>query len=166
MWIDFGGKPSYFGMRNVVRNTFTSSAWLRTRALFRGLSVALFVTTSLIQLAGSAPELGVAHIRCAEHGELTHAPAPGNAAVAASRFAGSLMDSRAAFRGSSPASGGHEHCPFAAVLDQPAPTLSLTANLDGATLSPPLQATGWRRASLPSRRLVLDSAPKTSPPAA
>jgi hypothetical protein len=105
-------------------------------------------------------ELGAPHVRCAEHGELTHVetdPTARPTAVALDEHA--LDEGRSA---GEPA--GHEHCPFAVVLEQTAPTPRLDRFLIG-NAPPPLPAARPADAVTPvTQAPLLLAAPKTSPP--
>src|SRR5438128_2302363 len=81
--------------------------------LFSVLGIILYVLAWSGQLAAGAHS-GVPHIRCAEHGELSH--------IAIARAeAGPLPLERAAASAQDDShAGGHEHCPIAAVVDQSA----------------------------------------------
>src|SRR5438094_9571389 len=86
------------------------------------LGIVLYFVAWSGQLAAGAHS-GVPHVRCNEHGELSHITIAAAHAVAAPArsmpAAGSQERSHA---------GGHEHCPIAAVIDQSArPTRSAPA---------------------------------------
>jgi hypothetical protein len=136
---------------------------LRNRSpVLRGLGCALLVGCLLAELAGTAVELGAAHVRCAEHDELTHVSRSLGAPVDATeptsntnRIAGQA-DARNAT---------HEHCPLAALLNQAKPTLKRPAGLTAPTEGQGL-ARGFFAADVPpALRAPIDVAPKTSPPA-
>jgi hypothetical protein len=111
------------------------------------------------RLAGGVHELAAPHVVCAEHGDLTdvaHVTATSVAAV-----------SDVSEMGAAPAEdmpGGHEHCPFAVVLEQTAPTPKLDRFVV-LTIAPARPALLPAVSQLPAVQApLLLAAPKTSPP--
>ena len=129
----------------------------------RLLAVALVAIVAAAPLARSFHEITVRHVRCAEHGELTHvhvAAATERDAASTRAASSSVAESR-----ETDSIDGHEHCASAVVV---------RARLDVAIVRtpvrfepPPAVVREVPRASTrPGRTCVLASAPKTSPPSA
>jgi hypothetical protein len=110
-------------------------------------------------IASSWHELTVQHVRCAEHGELTHVPTSRGLAVTEARTVASVGGLDLA------ALDGHDHCSSGCIVRK---------KLDASVIPTPLR---WAPppsigreirdlAPRPGRACVLASAPKTSPPSA
>lgn len=136
----------------------------RTGAARTLLAGVLLVVAAVAPFAASWHEASVQHVRCAEHGELTHvAVNTGAHANAVTHRAGAA---RVAVNGGNPGiPASHDHCEFAFVVQSSAqpPAVHTTVR----TLPPSVVAT---RPALvlpaPGRAFLLASAPKTSPPCA
>jgi hypothetical protein len=138
--------------------------------LRRSGAVKTLLAGLLLLVAGVAPftaswhEASVQHVRCAEHGELTHVVVSTDArAVADARRAGAARLSLNGGDAGTPAE--HEHCEFAFIVQssgQPAAVHTTVRTLPPSVVAP--------RPALslpaPGRAFVLACAPKTSPPAA
>jgi hypothetical protein len=132
----------------------------------RTAAVALLAAAATLIGQGwtTSHDVAVQHVRCAEHGELTHV-APARAVAAAAPVAAAAHPAAAAPAGD-PAPCGHEHCAVASALrdgaDRPA------ARAAASILPPPPAASAPGTHVVPARgrAQVLASAPKTSPPAA
>jgi hypothetical protein len=128
---------------------------------------ARLLALSLVAVVAAAPvtsawhELTVAHVRCAEHGELTHVATSHAASFVAARG----LD---AIEADAPGTGtteGHDHCSLGgAVRSDASSSVARTA----VRYEPPAAAGRTKpvRAVAPGRAFVLASAPKTSPPSA
>jgi hypothetical protein len=115
------------------------------------------------QLAASWHEVAVRHVRCADHGELTHVTIAEPSAVGRAAPSSLLISSaRAEETG---AADTHEHCALAFVVraGTEAPRAPVATRF-----SPPETVTHRAPtvAPRPGRTVVLASAPKTSPPSA
>jgi hypothetical protein len=125
-----------------------------TARLLAGAAIAL---TVFAQFSSSWHEITARHVRCAEHGELTHvATGDGRAPSPAGRD--NLI---AASDPQTPSE--HEHCGFVLTAQG-----SLQPSVVRAAVKLPPPPTGTPRpnepAPRPRRVVVLASAPKTSPP--
>jgi hypothetical protein len=134
-------------------------------AAARLLAVAAIAATGFAQLSTSWHEASVRHVRCAEHGEITHV------AMGANRAASSGVHHHAHHQAVVGASepvapaGGHDHCDFVFAVQGNAPVPVVRVAVKVAP--PPLVAPRpVEPAPLPGRAFVLASAPKTSPPSA
>jgi hypothetical protein len=133
-------------------------------ALLPLLGAMLYVAAWAAGLMAGAHEVGVPHVRCVQHGELSHLV---QRAIVATKAASAVCadDQRTLDTRNGAVSDGHEHCPLAAVIDQSArqapesPTGTIVAP---EALAPPTRA---QAAATPAGRL-LRAAPKTSPPSA
>jgi hypothetical protein len=133
------------------------TARIRRSGHFARACALAFVAALLGQIAGAALEKGAAHVRCAEHGELTHV----EAAVAVQETPGRSV------QGEVPrAEVGHEHCPFSAILERRAASLKVERFLIATLESPPRPAAPVPVAFRVEQQPLLDTAPKTSPPRA
>jgi hypothetical protein len=130
----------------------------------RTKGAAKFLAVLLILSAGSAPffaswhEAIVQHVRCAEHGELTHV----NSLHAHNASPGAVSSSLQPEENSDPPDG-HQHCDLAFVVQGGAyvPVVQCAVRYTPPTVpSRPVDCS----AVLPGRACVLASAPKTSPP--
>jgi hypothetical protein len=124
----------------------------------RAFAAAAAVASLVGQLFALSHEIAVRHVRCAEHGELTHvAIASGATAIATEAPARNALSAQ-----ETAASTVHDHCVTALTLQAsvapPAPRGAVEAKFPPAKHPPP-------RAPAPlSRSSLLASAPKTSPP--
>ena len=128
------------------------------------LAAVLLVVAATAPFAASWHQASVQHVRCAEHGELTHVAVSTDArAVADARRAGAARLSLNGGDAGTPAE--HEHCEFAFTVQSSAQTAAVHTTV--RTLPPSVVAP---RPALtlptPGRTFVLASAPKTSPPSA
>jgi hypothetical protein len=130
----------------------------------RTKGTAKFLALLLIVTAGSAPffaswhEAIVQHVRCAEHGELTHV----NSFHVHSSSRGGASSSLQSEDNSDP-SDEHQHCDLAFVVKAAtyAPVVQSAVRYTPPTVpNRPVDCS----AVLPGRACVLASAPKTSPP--
>jgi len=148
--------PSVLAGDGLARLRRTGTA----RTLLAGL---LLVVAAVAPFAASWHEATVQHVRCAEHGELTHVALSATARTAATHRAGAARLAVNGRNAGTPAS--HEHCAFAFVVQSSAQPPAVHATV--RTLPPSLVAS---RPALvlpaPGRAFLLASAPKTSPPRA
>ena len=131
-------------------------------AAAKSLTVAVMAAAMVAQLLSISHELTVRHVRCAEHGELTHVAAMAAAPVEATLWhrTNDALRARAAETGDA-----HEHCGVAFTIEGSSCTPS-TGGTSNVAPPPPAPrpapaAVCWRE-----RAFVLASAPKTSPPSA
>jgi hypothetical protein len=123
------------------------------------LSFALVAMIVAAPIASSWHELTVRHVRCAEHGELTHVPASQGLAPAPAR------DVASAEGQATDVADGHDHCANG-FLVRGRLHVSVIRTLVRFT-PPPAVARQVRELTVsPGRAFVLASAPKTSPPSA
>ena len=126
------------------------------RAIRRAMAVAAALSAVLGQFFALWHEIGVRHVRCAEHGELTHVAA--SAGVRVARFSAGP----AVRAGEADAAVRHDHCtatfsPSAApVSSAPRTSAQVPARAAGALPRPGAPAR--------DRAFLLAYAPKTSPP--
>jgi len=124
------------------------------------LAGVLLLVATLAPFSESWHETNVRHVRCAEHGELTHVAVSG--AVDAH---GAGTTHLAVNRDDEGTLAGHEHCDFTFVVQGSARTAAVRTTV--RVLPPSVVAT---RPALvlpaPGRAFLLASAPKTSPPIA
>jgi hypothetical protein len=129
------------------------------RLAARLLAAAAVLTFGLGQFVASWHEATVQHVRCAEHGELTH--------VSLSHHAPSPTLRRNTIDSSEFGTiDGHEHCGFVFARRDTAPTKLVRV---AVRFTPPPAVAQQPVDPLPSigrRAFVLASAPKTSPPSA
>lgn len=124
----------------------------------RAFASAVAVAAILGQFFALSHEIAVRHVRCAEHGELTHVPL---AFAAASAKLPGFTVVRADEEGGA---GEHDHCVTALTLQTGVASPALPAS---AKAAPPLASLPPERAAPPRRRaFLLAAAPKTSPPRA
>jgi hypothetical protein len=123
----------------------------------RLLAATAIATIAFAQFATSWHEATVQHVRCAEHGELTHVSMVSNGGPPPSIRRSAVQSS------DDSTLEAHEHCGFVFALhgsNQP-PVVRVAVRFE------PPQAAVQRRADpapRPGRAFVLASAPKTSPP--
>jgi len=124
------------------------------------LAGVLLLVATLAPFSESWHEASVRHVRCAEHGELTHVAVGG---VVDTHRAGDAQQSLN--RGDAGTPAGHEHCDFTFLVQGNAHSPAVRTTV--RTLPPSVVAT---RPALvlpaPGRAFLLASAPKTSPPVA
>jgi hypothetical protein len=102
-------------------------------------------------------EISVRHVRCAEHGELTHvATAAGSPAAAPAEDIARTEEAASAT--------AHDHCTLAVTLQASVGPLSRQSA--GSSLPPPVPFLPPGEAPSRDRAFLLASAPKTSPPSA
>lgn len=113
------------------------------------------------QFSASWHEITVQHVRCAEHGELTHVASMSHIGVAPAPTARRNTIESADLG----TIDGHDHCGFVFALRNAAPT---TVVRIAVKFSSPPAVVQQPAAPIPGtgRAFVLASAPKTSPPAA
>jgi hypothetical protein len=125
----------------------------------RLLAVAAVASLAFAQFSASWHEATVQHVRCAEHGELTHvSPVSSLRRVSISR--GNTVESSDV-----ETVEAHDHCGFVFAVQgsAPAPVLRVAVRF----APPPVIAQQPADpAPRPGRTFVLASAPKTSPPSA
>jgi hypothetical protein len=137
--------------------------WLRRTGAARTLLAGvLLVVATVAPFAASWHEASVQHVRCAEHGELTHVAvshmAPDGGDRRPSVEAGPSMN-----RGETGTPAGHEHCDLTFVVQGSAQTPPVRTTV--RIVPPSVLATAPVVAvPAPGRAFVLASAPKTSPP--
>jgi hypothetical protein len=126
----------------------------------RLLVVTLIATVGFAPIANSRHELTVRHVRCAEHGELTHVQASQGVSVEPTRRFSSVENEE------TDRVDGHDHCTNA-FLGRGRMVVSIIRPLVRYT-PPPAVARDVRKTAVvtPGRAFVLASAPKTSPPSA
>jgi hypothetical protein len=135
------------------------------RPLGRGIGLRVFAATLIAavgfaQFSASWHEAGVRHVRCAEHGEMTHVTVSAEYQAPAAR---DLANGDALLGSEAASAASHEHC--GVVFSLRASTPSRVLRL-AVRFSPPpvvLKRAG-APAPRPGRSCVLASAPKTSPP--
>ena len=146
------------------RSASDSLARLRRAGLARTLLAGvLLVVAAAAPFAASWHEASVQHVRCAEHGELTHVAVATIAGAAHQRRAGAARVT--VNRGNAGTPSGHEHCELAFVVQRNAqpPVIQTTARM----LPPRMVASRPALVlPIPGRASLLASAPKTSPPSA
>ena len=133
----------------------------RATAATKSFTVAVMAAAMFAQLLSISHEMTVQHIRCAEHGELTHVVAM----VATPAELPSQRTNDAFRTRDAETADAHEHCGVAFTVEGS----SCTPSVGGATAAaPPSPALRPVAATLSSngRAGVLASAPKTSPPSA
>jgi hypothetical protein len=124
------------------------------------LAGVLLLLATLAPFSESWHEASVRHVRCAEHGELTHVVVSGAADAHRAGAAHPSLD-----RGDAGTPAGHEHCDFTFVVQGSAHTPAIRTTV--RTLPPSVVATAPALAlPAPGRAFLLASAPKTSPPVA
>ena len=135
----------------------------RAAAAARLLAVLAVVAVGFGQLSTSWHEATVHHVRCAEHGELTHvrsASGQSRAAQPTEAFDGNALRS-----GDVELADAHEHCGFLFAVEGSAPSPLVRV---AVAFQPPPEVARQLAPPAPNRGRahVLASAPKTSPPAA
>jgi hypothetical protein len=127
----------------------------------RAVCALVFVLSCALQLAGTALEQGGGsiHIRCAEHGELTHAAAGGPAAPVSPD-----APSRIIARSGSGGAFSHDHCLLSAVLNRSTPAFKVDRPLVAAPEAAAPRPLVPRAVPHAEQRRLLAAAPKTSPP--
>jgi|SRR5882724_1108791 len=137
------------------------SQLLRGARATRLFAAALIAAVGFAQFSASWHESSVRHVRCAEHGEVTHVAARADQGTAATSDI--TRTTLAGSEAGTPA--GHDHCGAAFTFRGSAQHQVVRAS---ARFAPPPAIV--RRAGdptpRPGRSLVLASAPKTSPPCA
>ena len=129
------------------------------RTLLAGV---LLLVATLAPFSASWHETNVQHIRCAEHGELTHVVVASSAQVVAETSRAMRL---AVKRGDPGTPAGHEHCDVAFIVQGNAQTPSVRTTV--RVLPPSVVATVPALVlPAPGRAVLLASAPKTSPPLA
>ena len=135
---------------------------MRRTGVAKWLTLVALVLAGGSQLEASWHEVAVRHVRCADHGELTHVKVA-TLASAENKYVPSPLASAGAQE--TETADAHEHCAVALIAQggvqaprAPAPT----------RFSPPAAVThrAPTAAPCPGRSVVLASAPKTSPPRA
>lgn len=128
------------------------------------LAGVLLVVAAAAPFAASWHEASVQHVRCAEHGELTHVAVTATAqATAPEQRAGAARVT--VNRGDAGTPSGHEHCELAFVAQrnaQPPVVHAMVGILPLCVVSSQPVVTP----AVPGRAFLLASAPKTSPPSA
>lgn len=132
---------------------------LRGGVAIRLLAVTAVAAVGFAQFSTSWHEATVQHVRCAEHGELTHASTISNHGQTPSSRRGTIRSSDESTL------EAHDHCGFTFALQgssQP-PVVRVAVKFE-----PPPAAVQRPAAPAPrpGRAFVLASAPKTSPPSA
>jgi hypothetical protein len=131
------------------------------------LAIALAAIMLAAPVASSWHELTVRHVRCAEHGELTHvATSEGVTAASERDFAAGFAADHDLVEGQENATtDAHDHCALGFIV-RGRVDVSVVRSLVRYT-PPPVVARVVRRPAVnPGRAFVLASAPKTSPPSA
>jgi hypothetical protein len=130
-------------------------------AAARVLALAVVGATLLGQFESFSHELTVRHVRCAEHGELTHVPlalASAPATLAATNRGPALE------RQAGTPADAHEHCGLAFTLEGNA--AAPVPQTHGVLPPPPPVPTPAAPRLQSGRTTALSAAPKTSPPQA
>jgi hypothetical protein len=131
---------------------------------FSLLGVILCVVAWAGEITAGAHETGVRHVRCVEHGEVTHQARRG-AAPTIALAEGLASDRDVASGDSGPAGFGHDHCALALLLGQGASPLRPSSGLAPCIAdSGARMCTAWAGAGPISGDRLLALAPKTSPP--
>jgi hypothetical protein len=129
-------------------------------AAAKSLAVVAMAAATLAQFFALSHEVTVRHVRCAEHGELTHVPAALDLPPSGPRRGLDAMAAQVA-----ETADPHEHCTSAFTVEGSSATPVVRVPV---RFTPP--PCGYRPApALAPRRgraFVLASAPKTSPPSA
>jgi hypothetical protein len=126
------------------------------------LGVILCVVAWAGEITAGAHETGVRHVRCAEHGELTH-PARRGAEDAADVT--SASNGPAVTGDRAPAAAGHDHCALAVLVAQAVgPVRSQSGVAACIAESGPAMCTERADVRLLAGERLLALAPKTSPP--
>jgi hypothetical protein len=123
----------------------------------RLLVIALIAAVGLAPSASSRHELTVRHVRCAEHGELTHVRTTDSLTVGPSLQGVSVQGE------AGDATDGHDHC-SSDFLVRGRMHVSVIRSLVRFTPPPAVTREIREVAVTPGRAFVLASAPKTSPP--
>ena len=123
------------------------------------LAVALVATIAAAPIANSWHELTVRHVRCAEHGELTHVPTSSGFVVLATPTHASVGGQDIA------AADAHEHCSGGFIVGKKV-DVSIIRSPVRWTPPPSIARETHAPAPRPGRAFLLASAPKTSPPSA
>ena len=126
----------------------------------RLLVIGLVATIGVSPIMSSRHELTVRHVRCAEHGELTHIQAGQGVTAESTRSFSSVEDEE------TDRVDGHDHCTND-FLVRGRLVVSIIRSLVRYA-PPPAVARDVRETAVapPGRAFVLASAPKTSPPSA
>ena len=125
----------------------------------RAFALAVVVVASLAQFAALSHEMTVRHIRCAEHGELTHV-----LSARGELTAGAVELGRALRPHAADLADAHEHCSRALLLTAGA-VVSPPA-VSGELAPPPPAPVPTAPRLVHGRDVALAAAPKTSPPRA
>ena len=149
------GRLMCFGARN--HGIFQR---MRGGSSARPLALVIAISAALAQFAFSWHESTVQHVRCTEHGELTHVSAHAATAAVFSTRVDRIRRAPAVEIGDA-----HEHCALAFTVEggSQAPVLRTAVRL--ATPRAPMRPE-HQPALRVGRTIVLASAPKTSPPSA
>lgn len=132
---------------------------LRRKLAARLLAAVSIAAIGFAQFSASWHEMTVQHVRCAEHGELTHIASLSHRAPAPTPRRDTIESADAG------AIDGHDHCGFVFALRNAAPTTFVRV---AVRFAPPPAVVERPAVPVPStgRAFVLASAPKTSPPSA
>ena len=135
---------------------------MRATRVAKWLALVVLIASGGSQLAASWHEVAVRHVRCADHGELTHVTI---AEPSVAGRAGQLSSLPSASSEETGAADAHEHCALALIVR--AGTEGPRAPI-ATRFSPPETVTHQAPTVVPrpGRTVVLASAPKTSPPSA
>jgi hypothetical protein len=123
------------------------------------LAAASIAAVGFAQFSASWHEMTVQHVRCAEHGELTHIASIAHHAPVPTPRRDTIESADVG------AIDGHDHCGFVFALRNAAPARVVRV---AVRFAPPPAVVEQPAAPVPStgRAFVLASAPKTSPPSA
>ena len=131
----------------------------RRKIAARLLAAASIAAVGFAQFSASWHEMTVQHVRCAEHGELTHIASIAHHAPVPTPRRDTIESADVG------AIDGHDHCGFVFALRNAAPARVVRV---AVRFAPPPAVVEQPAAPVPStgRAFVLASAPKTSPPSA
>jgi len=136
------------------------SQLLRGARATRLFAAALIAAVGFAQFSASWHESSVRHVRCAEHGELTHIQAGQGVTAESTRSFSSVEDEE------TDRVDGHDHCTND-FLVRGRLVVSIIRSLVRYAPPPAVARDGRETAvATPGRAFVLASAPKTSPPSA
>jgi hypothetical protein len=130
------------------------------------LAMALLAIAAWAPFSTSWHEASVRHVRCAEHGELTHVAVISEGAAAAPSPEEPSAAMRLALKGrDAGTAAGHDHCAVAFVVQGGAQTPTART---AVRITPPAPVPGPAIVAPPvlGRAFRLATAPKTSPPVA
>ena len=130
----------------------------------RLLVIGLIATIGTLPIVNSRHELTVRHVRCAEHGELTHVQSSQGVSVERAKAFSSVQAFASVQNEETDKVDGHDHC-TSDFLVRGRLVVSVIRSLVRYTAPPAVAREISETAAVtPGRAFVLASAPKTSPP--